>query len=171
MLCPRWFGSLSEISHSDSGEDQSRRARIFQLLNKNPSLTPKEICTFMGLDYKLYVKQVTQRKYEWAKAPQRTLRHYRIGVSSNSSKPDGQHHMPTPETSKPHQWQTIINKRIIRLSSSLNKLIFMPRGAAPLVGLGGLVRKTEFLIQDIIQEIEEREWREISILNWKELYF
>jgi hypothetical protein len=40
----------------------------------------------MGLDYVLYGKQVTQRKYEW-------FHHYRIGVGSNSSKPDGQHHV------------------------------------------------------------------------------
>ncbi len=72
--------------HSDSSDCRSRRARIFQLLDKHPSLSPKELCSLMNLDYNLFGKQVTQRKYEW-------LHHYRVGVGSKGSKPDGQHHV------------------------------------------------------------------------------
>jgi hypothetical protein len=56
---------LARKSNSKNGYSASIRQDAFDLLNKNPLLTPKNLCKLMDLLYEKYFKYLNRLKYEW----------------------------------------------------------------------------------------------------------
>ena len=57
--------SRTSDSYSKSGKSKSLREQIFELLDAESTLVPKEICKTLGLSYKDYRNYVSKTKWEW----------------------------------------------------------------------------------------------------------
>jgi len=57
--------SRRENSHSENSDSDSIRQQVFSKLDKNPLLTPKPLCTLLGLQYEKYGKYVANLRSQW----------------------------------------------------------------------------------------------------------
>jgi len=84
VIKPNIMGNsmAAQKSHSDASDvvrEASIKEEVWAELDKNPLLTPRQLCGIVGLAYKIYRRYVTQLRYLWKKSS-------RLGVGSKSPK-------------------------------------------------------------------------------------